>query len=68
MGRILSKIRHILTGWFLVLTLHETPEAKRRREICQPCIHRKTFRCNLCGCPLIAKTRVPDETCDAKKW
>jgi len=29
---------------------------------------RDTRKCDLCGCPLVAKLRAKDATCDAGKW
>jgi hypothetical protein len=68
MARILRKIRNVFTGWYLVATSQNSELSKSRMEECRPCVHRKAYRCGLCGCPLIAKTRVKEEKCDANKW
>ena len=68
MERILRKIGHILTGWFLTLILWDSWWAKERRKICKGCEFRKYFVCGECGCVIAAKSRIKDEECPAKKW
>lgn len=50
----------------------ETPEAKKRWDICMKCEHKKDdnvfgFRCNKCGCILKYKVNS-DSTCPVGKW
>ena len=50
----------------------ETPEAKRRYEICMNCEDKikigNEWVCSQCGCFLRAKTRSPKEKCLNDKW
>jgi len=64
----MKKIKHILTGWFLVLIFWDSPKAKKRRAICKTCPSRLLFICSECGCPLAAKSRVDEEECPLNKW
>ncbi len=68
MAGAIKKIRDIFTGWFLMVVLHDTNEAKRRRKICKSCEFRKGFRCGVCGCPLKALSLVDEPLCDKGKW
>ena len=39
-----------------------------RMRICTTCPHYKAPRCELCGCFMIAKTKIPQARCPAGKW
>lgn len=39
-----------------------------RMKICNTCPHYKAPRCKLCGCFMIAKTKIPQARCPAGKW
>lgn len=39
-----------------------------RMRICNTCPHYKAPRCELCGCFMIAKTKIPQASCPAGKW
>lgn len=43
--------------------------AQKRLSICQPCSQRTSINtCKKCGCLLVAKTLVEDESCPLGKW
>jgi hypothetical protein len=68
MERTLQKLYRIFTGWYLMLTFHDTAEAKRRRGVCKTCEFRKGIVCGVCGCPLKALSLVEEKLCDKGKW
>ena len=39
-----------------------------RMKICNTCPHYAAPRCKLCGCFMIAKTKIPQARCPAGKW
>ena len=39
-----------------------------RMKICNTCPHYAAPRCKLCGCFMIAKTKIPQAKCPAGKW
>jgi len=39
-----------------------------RMKICNTCPHYNAPRCKLCGCFMIAKTKIPQAKCPAGKW
>lgn len=39
-----------------------------RMRICNTCPHYSAPRCDLCGCFMIAKTKIPQASCPAGKW
>ena len=39
-----------------------------RMKICNTCPHYSPPRCKLCGCFMIAKTKIPQAKCPAGKW
>jgi len=39
-----------------------------RMRICNTCPHYNAPRCKLCGCFMIAKTKIPQARCPAGKW
>lgn len=65
-----NKLSAIVDGWKNVLW--ENPEAEKkakiRAAICAKCEHNDGFKCRLCGCPLIAKTRSRTTLCPESKW
>ena len=67
-AKLMRKIKHILTGWFLVLIFWDSPKAKKRRAICATCSERVGFVCGSCGCVIAAKSRVKEEECPLDKW
>ena len=42
--------------------------ADNRMKICNTCPHYAAPRCKLCGCFMIAKTKIPQAKCPAGKW
>lgn len=65
---MITKIKHIVKGWFNYLFGKEKRIMNKRMRICKPCEHNYFGVCNLCGCVLKAKTSEPDEHCDIEKW
>ena len=65
-------LKNVYEGWKNVVITDEQVEqmAKERIEICNQCPERmKSINvCGLCHCPLIAKTRSPQEQCPQGKW
>jgi hypothetical protein len=45
-------------------------EAKKRLDICKTCdkFNQTLFKCNECGCFMIAKTLLPFSECPLNKW
>lgn len=39
-----------------------------RRSICETCEHKKGFFCDVCGCIIALKARVPFAHCPLGKW
>lgn len=72
MWQVIAWIGRVITGWWNVITKKETPEAKRRYNICMDCKEKikvgKDHICSQCGCFLKAKTRSPKEKCLLNKW
>ena len=69
---IFNWIKRVLIGWWNVLLKHESPEAKRRYDICMNCEEKikigGKWVCSQCGCFLKAKSRSPEEKCLMNKW
>lgn len=65
-----SKLQRIVDGWAnLIFPTPETEAtAKERAKLCASCSKNKFNVCILCGCPLSAKTRSPEEKCDRGLW
>jgi hypothetical protein len=42
--------------------------ADHRMKICNTCPNYEAPRCTLCGCFMIAKTKIPQARCPAGKW
>lgn len=64
-----SKVRRIATGFAYAVGGFNTELSQQRIKICRNCPEmRGGLSCNLCGCVLEAKTRVPEEYCPAGKW
>lgn len=66
-------LKRVIIGWWNVITKKESEEAHRRYEICMKCDKRLKMGngagiCSLCGCPIISKTRSPEEKCLNGKW
>lgn len=71
MGRKILWLGRFFQGWYFVITGGNTPISRDRMKHCAPCDKRKGFVCGVCGCPLIAKTRVRLEECEhpeGQKW
>ena len=65
---ILKKLSSILIGWFNYFFNKEEKMSKERLYICVGCKKNISGVCSMCGCPLVAKSRVKDEVCDLDKW
>ena len=67
-----DKLAEIQDGWKNWIWKNEEVEkiALERAIICSTCDSNKGNTCELCGCPLFAKTRSMRETnkCDLDKW
>ena len=70
-------VNSIISGWFnyaldeLGLLNEKTKQlAESRLKICETCEHRKSNRCGICGCFIIAKVRDPNSVCpnNPPKW
>lgn len=68
MGKFREKLRHIFTGFYLVLLGHDSPKAIERRLICKKCELRKGLVCGECGCFINAKVQIEEEECPVNKW
>ena len=68
MERIIGKIKRILSGYYLILIGFSSFKSRKRLLICSKCELRTGIICGDCGCLLIAKTKVNDESCPVKKW
>ena len=62
----------VFTGWWNVIIDKQTPEFKKRLEICMECKDKvkigKSWWCSRCGCEIHAKTKSPKEKCLNGKW
>lgn len=69
-----NKLKEIYTGWKNVVVTDEVVEAlaKERMEKCNACPYKiimlKMEVCELCHCPLIAKTRSLETECPKGFW
>jgi len=64
-------VLRIITAWWYWILNRNDEEAKRRVLICGDCPKMKWGVCTCCGCPIITKSRLLDETCphpDGDKW
>jgi hypothetical protein len=68
MGKIASKLHRIFTGFYLVMTGHDSPKAIERRLICKKCKLRNGLICGECGCVISAKVQLEEEECPVGKW
>ena len=72
MRKVIKWIKSVAVGWWNVIIKNETPEAKRRYDICMNCDKKikvgKDYVCSQCGCFLKAKSRSPEEKCVLNKW
>lgn len=70
----MSKIKEIIEGWTNKIFTNEQVEilSNERMEICNQCPHKIKMLsvdvCELCMCPLSAKTRSPESDCAIHKW
>jgi hypothetical protein len=62
------KIFRIMLAWWFWTTNQNDILATERLQICARCQYRKWFVCSLCGCPIGAKSRDPEEFCPVGKW
>lgn len=66
----MSKLQEILSGWKNVIW--EKPEIEKlamdRAVICSSCDKNVNNICQVCGCPLMAKTRSEYSKCPDGKW
>lgn len=63
-------IGKVITGTaYLMFGINEEL-SKRRMKICRNCVHLKSGSCEICGCDMAKKTRLPAEICPHKtpKW
>jgi hypothetical protein len=66
--------KNILAGWKNTIIRNEESEnlSNKRMSVCNSCSEKKMILgvevCGLCNCPLIAKTRAPENSCGLKKW
>lgn len=69
---MLTKLKHIIIGWYRKLANKETPESRRRLEICNKCENKiklgKEYFCSICGCCIDALVRVEEESCHDGRW
>lgn len=65
---MITKIKHIITGWFNYLTGKHYFMMKDRLRVCNKCIQKDGKFCSVCGCHLKAKASEPDENCPLDKW
>lgn len=68
MGKLISKLHRIFTGFYLILQGHDAKYAIDRRLICKKCELRKGLICGECGCFINAKVQVEEEECPVNKW
>jgi len=61
--------QRIATGWAYMAAGVNQVLSERRVKICNNCAQlRGGLICAQCGCPVDAKTRLPQESCPLKKW
>jgi hypothetical protein len=61
-------MQRIVTGFAYAVTGFNAQLSEQRLKVCRNCAEmRGGLSCNLCGCILEAKTRVPEEYCPAGK-
>ena len=65
-----SRMQRIIDGWSNLVVRDPLIEemARQRARLCAVCSKNKFNICILCGCPLPAKTRSPEEKCDNGIW
>lgn len=71
--RFINWIGRVIIGWWNVITKKETPEFKRRLQICLECedkvkLGKNVYICSICGCEIHAKSKSPNEKCHKGKW
>jgi hypothetical protein len=65
---MITKIKHIVRGWFNYMTLRNRRQMLKRLRKCWKCENNYRGICNLCGCVLRAKASEPEESCPEGKW
>lgn len=70
--KMVKKIKNIIVGWYRKLTGKKSDFADNRQNICSRCSYREKYAgmywCSLCGCEIVAKSEVEDETCLDGRW
>lgn len=65
-------LNDIYTGWKNFITGKETPDEKKRKEICKTCMYREKRKtnnwCTQCPCYMPAKVKAPKAKCPKRKW
>lgn len=67
----MKKLLQIFLGWWFWVTNRNNKLARYRLSQCVSCNLFKSGMCTYCGCPVQAKSRLPEETCphpDGSKW
>lgn len=66
----MTKIRpkRIVEGWGKAIIGNHTTISDARIGTCNGCLNNEGGVCNICGCPLIAKTKVMQEYCPVDNW
>lgn len=68
MSLTLKQMAHdLLTG---TLKISSAEVAEERMKLCRDCeqFQPTISRCKLCGCMMVAKTKMMDSSCPADKW
>ena len=70
--KMVRKIKNIIVGWYRKLTGKRYDFAENRQKICSGCSYREKYAgmywCSLCGCEIVAKSKVEDEICLDGRW
>ena len=66
--KTIKKAGRIVRGFAYAAGGFNNELSAERMKICNNCINKKGGDCTICGCVLIAKTRVPEEFCPINKW
>lgn len=67
-SRAIEKIKRIVLSWYFIAIRFDPPFAKDRRMICNDCHFNKWAICTKCGCPIVSKPRIKDESCPIGLW
>ena len=57
---MINRVQQVTSSW--------KQNSDFRMKICNTCPHYAAPRCKLCGCFMIAKTKIPQASCPAGKW